>query len=91
MQEFYPSEETHWILPVHSKLSQTEQERIFDRPPEGVRKIVLATNIAETSLTVDYFYCTSQICVYSHVLIFQIPDCVYVIDPGVHKELRLSH
>lgn len=52
-QEFYPSDETHWILPVHSRLSQVEQERIFDRPPEGVRKIVLATNIAETSLTVE--------------------------------------
>lgn len=55
LQEFYPTEETHWILPVHSKLSQKEQERIFDRPPDGVRKIVLATNIAETSLTVRQF------------------------------------
>ncbi|MDR2678965.1 MAG: ATP-dependent RNA helicase HrpA, partial [Zoogloeaceae bacterium] len=38
------------ILPLFSRLSATEQDRIFK--PSGQRRIVLATNVAETSLTV---------------------------------------
>ncbi|MDO9089249.1 MAG: ATP-dependent RNA helicase HrpA, partial [Burkholderiaceae bacterium] len=38
------------VLPLFARLSQTEQDRIFE--PHGRRRIVLATNVAETSLTV---------------------------------------
>jgi ATP-dependent helicase HrpA len=38
------------ILPLYSRLSTRDQELIFER--HGVRRIVLATNVAETSLTV---------------------------------------
>ncbi|MBN3300413.1 DHX30 helicase, partial [Amia calva] len=41
------------ILPVHSNLPVMDQQAIFQHPPPGQRKIILATNIAETSLTVD--------------------------------------
>ncbi|XP_075216012.1 ATP-dependent RNA helicase DHX30-like isoform X2 [Lycorma delicatula] len=41
------------ILPLHSRLSYDDQRKIFNRPPNGIRKIILATNIAETSITVD--------------------------------------
>ena len=39
------------ILPLYSKLSVSEQERVF-KPEGGKMRIVLATNVAETSLTV---------------------------------------
>ncbi len=39
------------VLPLYARLSQAEQERIF-RPQGNVRRVVLATNVAETSLTV---------------------------------------
>ena len=38
------------ILPLYARLSTTEQNRVFQ--PHGKRRIVLATNVAETSLTV---------------------------------------
>ncbi|GLV40594.1 RHAU helicase [Carabus blaptoides fortunei] len=41
------------IVAIHSKLSHEDQKKIFRRPPPGVRKVILATNIAETSVTVD--------------------------------------
>ncbi|WP_353151661.1 ATP-dependent RNA helicase HrpA [Pollutimonas bauzanensis] len=39
------------VLPLYARLSQSEQEQIF-RPRGNARRIVLATNVAETSLTV---------------------------------------
>ncbi|HEY1131811.1 MAG TPA: ATP-dependent RNA helicase HrpA, partial [Roseateles sp.] len=38
------------ILPLFSRLSEADQNRVFE--PHGARRIVLATNVAETSLTV---------------------------------------
>lgn len=41
------------ILPVYSALSSDMQLKIFEPAPPGARKVVLATNIAETSITID--------------------------------------
>ncbi len=40
------------ILPLYARLSTEEQQRVFSPPPRSKRRIVLATNVAETSLTV---------------------------------------
>lgn len=41
------------VYPLHGSLATSDQRSVFDRPPEGIRKIVIATNIAETSITID--------------------------------------
>lgn len=41
------------ILPVYANLPSDMQAKIFMPTPPGARKVVLATNIAETSLTID--------------------------------------
>ncbi|KAF2362557.1 DEAD/DEAH box helicase domain, partial [Trinorchestia longiramus] len=41
------------VLPIYSQLPSDLQAKIFQKAPDGLRKCVVATNIAETSLTVD--------------------------------------
>lgn len=41
------------VLPIYSQLAADLQAKIFEPAPEGTRKVVVATNIAETSLTID--------------------------------------
>jgi hypothetical protein len=42
-----------WLVPLHGALATAKQQRVFARAPKGVTKIVVSTNIAETSITVD--------------------------------------
>lgn len=41
------------ILPIYANLPSDMQAKIFEPTPPGARKVVIATNIAETSLTID--------------------------------------
>lgn len=41
------------VCPIYANLPSEMQSRIFEPTPEGARKVILATNIAETSITVD--------------------------------------
>ena len=42
-----------YILPLYGRLGSSEQEKVFDPPPRGLTKVVVSTNVAETSVTID--------------------------------------
>lgn len=41
------------ICPIYANLPSDMQAKIFEPTPDGARKVVLATNIAETSITIE--------------------------------------
>ncbi|MCL1931981.1 MAG: ATP-dependent RNA helicase, partial [Treponema sp.] len=41
------------LIPLYGRLGKEEQERVFEAAPRGKTKVVVATNIAETSVTID--------------------------------------
>jgi len=41
------------ILPLYGRLAKEEQERVFEPAPEGKKKVIVSTNIAETSVTIS--------------------------------------
>ncbi|TFK30567.1 pre-mRNA-splicing factor ATP-dependent RNA helicase prp22 [Coprinopsis marcescibilis] len=45
------------LYPLHSTISSEGQGAVFDVPPPGIRKIVIATNIAETGITIPDITC----------------------------------
>jgi ATP-dependent RNA helicase DHX29 len=54
----HPSFNRQWLIyPLHSTISSEDQQAAFLIPPPGVRKIVLATNIAETGVTIPDITC----------------------------------
>ncbi|KAF9512352.1 hypothetical protein BS47DRAFT_1330374 [Hydnum rufescens UP504] len=55
--ELFGSSDAFRIYPLHSTISSENQGAVFDLPPPGVRKIVIATNIAETGITIPDITC----------------------------------
>ncbi|KAF0316525.1 ATP dependent RNA [Colletotrichum asianum] len=53
-----PSFASNWLIyPLHSTIATEDQEAAFLVPPPGFRKVVLATNIAETGITIPDVTC----------------------------------
>uniref|UniRef100_T1GYD5 Helicase C-terminal domain-containing protein n=1 Tax=Megaselia scalaris TaxID=36166 RepID=T1GYD5_MEGSC len=56
MKNVGPDVPVLFILPIYSSLPSEMQTRIFDPAQAGSRKCIVATNIAETSLTIDEIF-----------------------------------
>lgn len=50
--KFAEKDKKTWCLPLHSALSSADQLRVFKSAASGRRKIVVSTNVAETSITI---------------------------------------
>lgn len=53
ISQFPRAEERLHLLPLYGRLDHQAQEKVFFPTPEGKTKIIVATNIAETSITID--------------------------------------
>lgn len=51
--EKHPQSTDFWVLPLHASLAPADQRLVFNNAPRGKRKIIVCTNVAETSITIS--------------------------------------
>ncbi|XP_061045508.1 3'-5' RNA helicase YTHDC2 isoform X3 [Eubalaena glacialis] len=52
-RRFADNNHRYQVFMLHSNMQTSDQKKVLKNPPAGVRKIILSTNIAETSITVN--------------------------------------
>uniref|UniRef100_A0A1A7XDF5 RNA helicase n=1 Tax=Iconisemion striatum TaxID=60296 RepID=A0A1A7XDF5_9TELE len=52
-KEFFTNSESYQVFTLHSDMQTLDQKKAMKPSPPGVRKIILSTNIAETSITIN--------------------------------------
>ncbi|KAG7476581.1 hypothetical protein MATL_G00084360 [Megalops atlanticus] len=52
-KRFSDHSQRYQVFTLHSNMQTSDQKKVLKNPPAGVRKIILSTNIAETSITVN--------------------------------------
>eukprot|EP01135_Chromosphaera_perkinsii_P006611 Nk52_evm13s554 gene=Nk52_evmTU13s554 len=79
LKEF--SESVLWVLTLHAEMSASDQELAFCSPEGGERKVILSTNIAESSITVPDVVYVIDSC---------LEKVIFYDDQTKYKELRLQ-
>lgn len=51
--EIFGNNTRYILIALHSSISSDNQQKAFETPPEGITKIILSTNIAETGVTIS--------------------------------------
>ncbi|XP_033096536.1 ATP-dependent RNA helicase TDRD9-like [Anneissia japonica] len=69
------------VIPLHSTITTQEQIRVFTKPVAGVRKVIVSTNIAESSITVPDI---------KYVIDFMLTKCLVCDFETNYQSLKLN-